>query len=77
MTDVTLEKNVARDGNGVLGKNVTLDKTCTPDTFPRGGTTTCAITMTNTDFSDATVSMTDPLPRELGLVPGSITGGAT
>lgn len=27
MTDVTLEKNVARDGNGVLGKNVTLDKT--------------------------------------------------
>ena len=33
--------------------------------------------MTNPTFADATVSMRDPLPSSLRLVPGSVTGGAT
>jgi uncharacterized repeat protein (TIGR01451 family) len=57
--------------------SVLLDKICAPAALPRGGTTTCTIAMTNSNFSDATVSMTDTLPRELGLVPASVTGGAT
>jgi uncharacterized repeat protein (TIGR01451 family) len=51
---------------------VTLTKSCAPAVFPRGSTTTCTLTLTNTNFDDATVSLTDALPRQLQLIPGSV-----
>lgn len=54
---------------------VTLDKSCDPDTLPRNGTTDCTITISNTSFDEANVSLVDILPRELRLVNGSVVGG--
>ncbi len=54
---------------------VTLSKHCEPDVFPRGSTTECTITVENTSFDDATVSVADQLPRQLELVSGSVVGG--
>jgi hypothetical protein len=60
---------------------VTLTKTCDPATItkydPNVGvvsTTTCTMTMQNTTFSPATVSLFDELPKQLQLV--SFTGGS-
>jgi uncharacterized repeat protein (TIGR01451 family) len=53
---------------------VTLTKTCDPTTFSRGDTTNCTITIQNTSFDTATVNLFDPLPRELNLVRGSVSG---
>jgi hypothetical protein len=60
---------------------VTLTKTCDPATItkydPRVGvvsTTTCTMTMQNTSFSPATVSLYDQLPKQLQLV--GFTGGS-
>ncbi len=53
---------------------VTLDKFCDPTTFPKGDTTDCTISLTNTSFSDETVSLTDILPKQLKLVKGSVVG---
>ncbi|HWQ14807.1 MAG TPA: S8 family serine peptidase, partial [Roseiflexaceae bacterium] len=56
---------------------ITLEKSCAPATIARGSATTCSITMANTTFDPAPVSMSDTLPRELRLVSSSITGGAS
>lgn len=56
---------------------LTLDKTCDPTEFKRNETTTCTITMVNTTFSNAQVSLVDELPKQLKLQPGTVTGGAT
>ena len=54
---------------------VTLTKTCTPTSFALGGVTNCTITANNPGFSNANVTLTDALPRQLQLVPGSVVGG--
>jgi hypothetical protein len=54
---------------------VTMSKSCASSTLARGATMDCAITMTNTSFDPATVSMSDTLPRQLELVHGSVVGG--
>jgi subtilisin family serine protease len=54
---------------------VTLEKSCDPASFPRGDTTGCTITMQNTGFDDAHVSMVDELPWRLELVGSSVVGG--
>jgi uncharacterized repeat protein (TIGR01451 family) len=54
---------------------VTMTKSCAPATFAKKDTTTCTVTMTNTTFSPANVSMTDKLPKQLKLVRGSVVGG--
>jgi uncharacterized repeat protein (TIGR01451 family) len=53
---------------------VTLDKTCDPAVIAKGDTTECTITISNTSFDDATVSLIDQLPKPLNLVPGSVSG---
>lgn len=53
---------------------VTLEKSCDPGTFPMGDTTECTITIENTSFDDATVSLVDQLPKQLLLVSGSVVG---
>ncbi len=53
---------------------VTLEKTCTPATIALGETTECTITMTNTSFDEASVSLFDRMPAGLPLVPGSVSG---
>jgi subtilisin family serine protease len=52
----------------------TVSKSCAPTTIVRGTTTDCTISMANTALADATVSMTDALPRELWL--GAVSGPA-
>jgi hypothetical protein len=47
---------------------VTLDKTCTPATFPKWSQTVCSITVVNTSFSTATVSLVDFVPSPLKVV---------
>jgi subtilisin family serine protease len=42
-------------------------KTCTPASFPRGTNTGCTVTLTNTSFNDANVTVTDELPARLRL----------
>ncbi len=54
--------------------SVTLDKGCSPLSIPHNGFTTCTITMTNTAFDMANVTLTDALPKALQLVPGSVSG---
>jgi uncharacterized repeat protein (TIGR01451 family) len=54
---------------------VTLDKACDPATFVKNATTDCTITVENTSFDAATVSVIDILPKELQLVNGSVVGG--
>jgi subtilisin family serine protease len=46
---------------------VTFAKTCTPSTFQRGANTNCTVTLTNTSFNDANVTVTDELPTRLRL----------
>jgi uncharacterized repeat protein (TIGR01451 family) len=53
---------------------VTLEKSCDPGIFPVGDTTECTITIENTSFDDATVSLGDRLPNKLRLVSGSVVG---
>jgi subtilisin family serine protease len=55
---------------------VSLGKVCSPASFAKGQNTTCDITIANNTFSDATVSMTDKLPKELKLVAGSVVNGS-
>ena len=54
--------------------NVTMSKSCDPGTIEEGDATTCTITIENTVLGDANVSLTDRLPRQLRLVPGSVVG---
>lgn len=54
---------------------VTLAKACDPATIRRGGSTTCSITMANTTFDTANVSMVDTLPSQLWLIPSSVVNG--
>jgi uncharacterized repeat protein (TIGR01451 family) len=51
---------------------LTMAKTCTPDSIKKGQTTGCSITVTNTGFDNANVSLVDNLPHGLTLVPGSV-----
>lgn len=53
---------------------VTLSKSCTPTTVELGASTACEVTLTNTSFDEATVQVTDFLPKPLTLEPGSVTG---
>ncbi|MBB6094287.1 subtilisin family serine protease [Povalibacter uvarum] len=41
--------------------------TCTPATFPNGGTTNCTLSLTNPTFEPANVVLTDQLPSQLRL----------
>jgi len=54
---------------------VTMTKACDPAVLAKNETTDCTITIENTGFEDATVSMTDHLPGKLRLVAGSVVGG--
>jgi hypothetical protein len=72
-----------RDGSMVLhipvtivrGQPVlTMDKTCDSSGSGQIKTTDCTITVSNTGFDDATVSLVDNLPAALTLVPGSVVG---
>lgn len=49
-------------------------KTCEPATFAKNATTTCTITVTNNSFEPADTTVSDPLPSNLSLVPGSVVG---
>jgi hypothetical protein len=53
--------------------DVTLNKVCDPLIFPKGGSTTCTIDVTNTTFADQSVSVFDLVPFELDV--NSISGG--
>jgi subtilisin family serine protease len=53
---------------------VTLDKTCDPASVVQGETTECTITIENTSFDDATVSLFDKTPPGLPLIEGSVVG---
>ncbi|NJN16768.1 MAG: S8 family serine peptidase [Oscillochloris sp.] len=57
--------------------NITMTQECDPATVALRGTTDCAISVTNSTFDAAEVSLTDNLPNRLRLVAGSVTGGAT
>ncbi len=54
---------------------VSMVKSCDPAIFPAGDTTACTITLENTGFDDATVSVMDRLPRPLLVIPASVVGG--
>jgi hypothetical protein len=54
---------------------VSVAKTCTPSTLSRGGQTTCTITLANSGFGQAAVTMNDVIPPQLALVAGSVVGG--
>jgi subtilisin family serine protease len=53
---------------------VTLDKTCDPATFAKRETTDCTLTLSNTSYETATVSLIDIMPWQLRLVKGSVVG---
>jgi uncharacterized repeat protein (TIGR01451 family) len=53
---------------------VTLGKTCDPTTFAKGETTDCTLTLSNTSYDAATVSLIDIMPLQLYLVNGSVVG---
>lgn len=53
---------------------VTVEKSCTPGTLAVGETTDCTITISNTSFDDAAVSLYDRMPPGLPLVMGSVGG---
>jgi hypothetical protein len=55
--------------------DVTLNKVCDPLVFPKGGSTTCTIDITNTTFEDQSVAVFDLVPFELDV--NSISGGFT
>lgn len=54
--------------------NVTVDKICTPSIIAPEETTDCTITIENSTFSEANVSVIDELPNQLKLVDGSLVG---
>ena len=54
---------------------VSLDKVCDPALFDLGDTTECTITIENTSFEEANVSLVDELPNRLELIPESVVGG--
>lgn len=54
--------------------SVTLEKSCAPATIGIGETTDCTITIENTSFGDANVSLSDRTPPGLPIVVGSVTG---
>jgi uncharacterized repeat protein (TIGR01451 family) len=59
----------------VRGESATpATKACDPASFPKGDTTTCTITVTNTEFEEVTVTVNDTLPSQLSLVNSSIVG---
>lgn len=53
---------------------VTIDKTCSPSPIAVGETTNCTITIENTTFDDAKVSVSDPIPDGLDLDKHSVVG---
>ena len=53
---------------------VILDMSCLPDTITVGQITDCTITIANTGFEDAYVTLEDKVPRELELIEGSVDG---
>jgi uncharacterized repeat protein (TIGR01451 family) len=53
---------------------VTMEKSCDPALIARGETTECTITIQNTSFDEAAVSVQDQLPQELKLINGSVVG---
>ncbi|GIW01301.1 S8 family serine peptidase [Roseiflexus sp.] len=57
--------------------DIRMEKQCNPATLALRGTTDCTITISNTTFSNASVTLNDTMPRQLKLVSGSVTGGAT
>ncbi len=54
--------------------NLVLEKTCDPAEIKVKGLTNCAITVSNTTFEDASVSVVDNLPRGLVLMNGTVNG---
>lgn len=61
----------------IVRKNaaVAVNKTCAPGTLVGSGKTTCTISLTNSSFDAASVSVNDVLPSNLRLVAGSVIGG--
>lgn len=57
--------------------DIRMEKQCDPATLALRGTTDCTISITNTTFNDVTVTLNDTMPKQLKLVSGSVTGGAT
>lgn len=53
---------------------ITLSKSCDPASINLGDSTECHITATNTTYSDAVVSISDYLPRQLQLDVASVNG---
>ncbi len=53
---------------------VSLDQECAPTTLGRHETMDCTITMTNNTFDNATVDLTNRLPKQLRLVNGTVVG---
>ncbi len=53
---------------------VTLEKVCAPGASTLKKTADCTITITNTAFEEAKVSLVDNLPKELKLVTGTVVG---
>jgi hypothetical protein len=53
---------------------VTLDKTCDPASFRRFFSTDCTITIANNSFDNATVNLTDFMPRNLFINWRTVTG---
>ncbi len=54
--------------------SISLNTSCSPGTFPRGGTSNCTIQITNSTFDDATIDLVDNLPSQIELVEGSVSG---
>jgi subtilisin family serine protease len=52
---------------------IPITKSCAPATLALNGTTSCSVTVENTSFQPATITMYDMLPPALQLVPGSVT----
>ena len=55
---------------------VTLDKSCTPDIFNVGETTSCTITMANTGVDEVDIKAADYLPPPLQLINGTLVGAS-
>ena len=54
---------------------ITIDKECDPEALSEGDTIECTITIENTTFEGADVSVVDELPDQLTLDDGSVVGG--
>ncbi len=57
--------------------DIRMDKQCNPATLTLRNTTDCTITIANTTFQSTSVTLNDTMPKQLKLVSGSVTGGAT